>query len=317
MRTTTFLQATLFALSSLAQDDSPSLPTIGTLKPGIGNTPEALQVSENVGRYPDDTELVTFSRTYNGTQEEWSWRTNVTNVPVPNEINQLGMKGADSSEGHQVVNVQWQLGWPNDKNTSLQQYLVEKNMKASFGAMISNKPINITKKYENDDNGDCMPLLGEQCVQSLTESASKGDDIQFQGLEGCADSLELQGDGEVQSGTSWVIDPAGHMYSNSSDTSTLLYHNDTLLYRTSDIAPNSTQHAQALRAVQIFVMGFKYADGLPDGTSNATVLCRIVNRSTYGALETPPRSDAITTLRLSMGIVWGSVILSTLVSMWQ
>ncbi|KAE8836604.1 hypothetical protein PTNB73_04561 [Pyrenophora teres f. teres] len=316
MRTTTFLQATIFALSSLAQDDSPNLPTIGTLKPGIGGTPEALQVSENVGRYPDDTELVTFSRMYNGTQEEWSWRINVTNVPVPNEISQLGMKGADSSEGHQVVNVQWQLGWPNDRNTSLQQYLTERNIKASFGAMISNKPANITKKYENDDNGDCMPLLGEQCVQSLTQSASKGDAIHFDGLEGCADSLELQGDGQVQSSTSWVIDPVGRMYSNSSDTRAL-YHNDTLLYRASDIAPNSTQHAQALRAVQIFVMGFKYADELPGETSNATVLCRIVNRSTYGALETPPRSGAIRSLRLSMGIVWGSVILSTLVFMWQ
>jgi len=109
-----------------------------------------------------------------------------------------------------------------------------------------------------------------------------------------------------------VIDPASPVYSNSSDTS-VLYHNDTLLYRTSDIAPNSTQHAQALRAVQIFVMGFKYGDELRGETTNATVLCRIVNRSTYGALETPPRSAALRGLRLSMAIVWCSVILSTLV----
>jgi len=113
-----------------------------------------------------------------------------------------------------------------------------------------------------------------------------------------------------------VIDPAGPVYSNSSGISAL-YHNDTLLYRTSDIAPNSTQHAQALRAVHIFVMGFKYGDELRGETSNATVLCRIVNRSTYGALETPPRSAATTSLHLSMAIVWCSVTLSTLIFMWQ
>jgi len=203
MRPTTLFQATLFALSTSAQNNSLALPAIGTLKPGIGSTPEALQVSEDVGRYPDDTELVTFSRMHNGTREEWSWRINVTNVPVSNQISQLGMEGADSSDSHQVVNVQWQLGWPNDKNTSLQQYLAQKNTKASFGAMISNKPTNVTNKYKNEDSGDCMPLLGEQCVQSLTQAASKGDAIHFDGLEGCADTLELQGDGQVQSSTSW------------------------------------------------------------------------------------------------------------------
>ncbi|RAR16550.1 hypothetical protein DDE83_000115 [Stemphylium lycopersici] len=203
MRSTPLWSAVFLASSASAQTGNPGLPKIGPLKPGIGNTPEALQVSEDAGRKPNDTDLVAFTRMFNGTEEEWTWGINITSFRVPNRIEDLGAPHANDSNGWYITNIQWQLGWPGDKGDSLQGYLADRNMSASFGAMISNKFPGLTEDYHADDNGDCTALLGDDCVRSLAKSASRGDTVQFDSLDGCEDTLDAHGDGDIQSGTAW------------------------------------------------------------------------------------------------------------------
>jgi hypothetical protein len=206
MRANTLFHAAVFALVATAQNDF-GLPKIGPSRPGIGNTPEALQVSADAGRQPNATDSVTFTRAYNNTQEEWTWRINVTDISVPNRIDDLGMPGANFSQGLHIANVQWQLEWPGDEVDSLQTYLMKRNMSVGFTALISNKPSSITDRYSDSDNGNCTAVLGDKCTQSITQFASEGDMVSFTGLEGCADSLDVQGGGGVQSGTGFSKTP--------------------------------------------------------------------------------------------------------------
>jgi hypothetical protein len=62
-------------------------------------------------------------------------------------------------------------------------------MRVSFTTLLSNKPSNITNRYNETDNGNCATILGDQCTQSLTQSASKDSTITFLSLRGCENTL--------------------------------------------------------------------------------------------------------------------------------
>ena len=68
-------------------------------------------------------------------------------------------------------------------------------MTAQFGAMISNKPREVTVNIGED--GNCTKLLGEECLQSLKQAASEGGTISFGGYDGCANTLDTHGDGNL------------------------------------------------------------------------------------------------------------------------
>jgi hypothetical protein len=183
----------LLAFSASAQNNG--LPVSGPYKPGIGSTPEDLKISEAAGRQPNVTSAVTSTRTYNNTPEIWTWRVNITEIAVPDQISDLGMPSANFSQGLHVANTQWQLEWPSDDD-SLQMFLGKRNMSVSFTTLVSNKPSNITDRYKDADNGNCATILGDQCTQSLTQTASKGPTIKFLGLEGCENTLTVNEGGQ-------------------------------------------------------------------------------------------------------------------------
>jgi len=198
MRASPLLSA-LFALLCVAQNNG--LPSSGPLKPGYGSTPEALKVSEAAGRQPNASSSVTFTRKYNNTDESWTWRINITEIAVPDRVSDLGKDSANFTQGLRVANIQWQLGWPSE-DESLQALLGNRNSSVSFTALVSNKPSNITDRYKNEDNGNCAPVLGDQCTKSLTEAASKNTKFDSTTLEGCGDTLNVNGGGQ-QAGTSF------------------------------------------------------------------------------------------------------------------
>lgn len=112
-----------------------------------------------------------------------------------------------------------------------------------------------------------------------------------------------------------AVEPADTKPDDRSDDN-LLHRDGTLLYRTSDVNGNySTPHAQAMRAVHILVMGFKFGDGPRGQSSNATVLCRILDRSSYGNAE-EPMNAAIGSWAQPFDAILVTVILSILFIMW-
>lgn len=189
----------LFTISALAQDIR--LPVSGPNKAGFAGTPNGLRVLETNGRTPNATTSVPFNRTYNGTIEQWRWRVNVTDIAVPDSISSIGRNDVNFTQGLRVANTQWQLEWPASVGQTLEGSLRARDGIAYFTALISNKPWSITDGYSDDNDGDCAPILGEECVESLTEAASRGT-VLFTGLEGCEDTL-IPNDGGSDDGASF------------------------------------------------------------------------------------------------------------------
>jgi hypothetical protein len=122
----------LLVFSASAKNNG--LPVSGPYKPGIGSTPEALKISEAAGRQLNVTSAVTSTRTYNNIPEIWTWRVNITEIAVPDQISDLGMPSANFSQGLHVANTQWQLEWPTDDD-SLQMFLGKRNQRVQPGAL--------------------------------------------------------------------------------------------------------------------------------------------------------------------------------------
>lgn len=190
MKTQTALWALLVVPISAYNNDD--WPFIGALTPGgLSNSTAALEAA---GRHPNATSSVTFTRTDNNTLETWAWSVNITDVPVPNQPDDLGMPSANNSKGLHVINAQWQLQWPGDNNSSenLQAFLALRNLSINVFAHRISLPSNITSKYTNQDNGNCSTILGDQCTQSLIQALVAGRQIGYPGLKGCASTLDVR-----------------------------------------------------------------------------------------------------------------------------
>lgn len=122
------------------------------------------------GRHPNATREVTFTRTLNSTSETWTWRLNVTEIDLPNDVQNYGKPNQDYSKGYQVVNVQWQLDWPKSKDgsqQSLQSYLAETEQQLYLGGLAYRFPMSVMANWTNPSNGDCTSLLGEKCIAAI------------------------------------------------------------------------------------------------------------------------------------------------------
>jgi len=180
--------------SAVSAQQSIGLPISGPKKPGPGDTPEALHVSEAAGRHPNATTSVTFQRKYNNTKEEWTWRVNLTEIAVPDDISDLGSPSANFSRGLRVANTQWQLEWPGssddaNNNNTFEAFLQERNLNASFTSLVVKHSSKIANNYDDSDGGDCEKVLGKDCTKALTEAAFKDLTEQLSALAGCKDAL--------------------------------------------------------------------------------------------------------------------------------
>jgi hypothetical protein len=108
--------------------------------------------------------------------------------------------------------------------------------------------------------------------------------------------------------------------SGTSITAPLRY-DGTLFYHTTDTytinGDSETPLDQAKSALQIFIMSFEYGPGPRGGESNATVLCRIVDKSANSPDSTnlPQSSDTPSSgavVGCSMVLLWGIAMLSAL-----
>jgi hypothetical protein len=161
----------------------------------MGFSSEALRVSELAGQHPNASTFVTFSRPYNNTPEVWTWRVNISEIAIPDDLADLGQPFASFSENLHAANVQFQVDWPSEDDT-LQAFLTKRHMSVEFVTMIKHLPFNVTDKYDlqNDaQDGNCANVLGQTCVDSITEMASVyPSTMNWENRVGCKDTLLVQ-----------------------------------------------------------------------------------------------------------------------------
>ncbi len=142
------------------------------------------------------TGLLTFTRQFNGTPEKWTWRINITDIAVPDDVIDFGNSSANFSQGLHVSNIQRQLGWPGE-DESLQQLVKRRNVTMYFNTIIKSLPSNITRKYNDTGDGDCAPILGPSCALYLANVV--GPSMSLSQVQGCASTLDVQS-GELDFG---------------------------------------------------------------------------------------------------------------------
>lgn len=287
---------------------------VGVAKPGpLGHgNPGGRQIYEDAGRTPNATNDVEFKRTYENDEETWTWRVNISEVAVPDYPRELGRDDASYSMDRRVINTIWQLGWPETEDDSFLDFLTSRETDVYFQARILVLPSNVTDKYDENDNGDCVPMLGEDCVKRIADETNRGrkELVTWSRFEECRDTLNQDRSGRDILGAGIGF---GKRYSyllltflclaapifksclsntflsgwtkNSSNSPTLgnfsLSRSDSLLYYTT--APyegeNNTAMDYMKGAVQFFIMSFSYDSSRPRPGSDtgATLLCRIVD----------------------------------------
>ena len=73
----------------------------------------------------------------------------------------------------------------------MREFLAQRKAKLSFNIISSIKPSNITDKYQDSDNGDCVPMLGKQCVKALADAADAYWLVEPHTLSACRSTLDL------------------------------------------------------------------------------------------------------------------------------
>lgn len=215
-----FWSLTLLILPALAEPSSSLQSIDGNFSPGRGrtNTNASEEVFAAAGRNPNATSALEFNRTDFSTPGSWIWRINITDVPLPNDFNDLGRPSANASEDVRIINTQYQLLWPGaTQNMSLQQYLQTNNLTVYVTSLAVSLSSSQTSKYNSMANGTCADILGDECTQSLMSATATMDQgFGTLGLQGCANSLDKsQGIGGIGFGKFYLNKTTLHPISSS------------------------------------------------------------------------------------------------------
>lgn len=186
---TVFVAACVFAQTDIIPADS-------VLEPGPFQSVAGESAAKAAGRHPNTTSEVTFQRaTTNGAVQTWTWRINVTDLVLPNNIENYGLPSEDYSDGYHAINMQWQLEWPQSNpgsNQSLQSFLLDHGDNYFYVqafAMIASS--NITKSWSSPSDGNCNSVLGDACTASLTQAAASAEQADYYDLLGCENTFDI------------------------------------------------------------------------------------------------------------------------------
>lgn len=180
-------RALLLAAPALADDKFHQLITVGG-GPGIvrSATPGAAIVAA-AGRTPNATTNATWiAKLGNGPIVQWTWRVNLTNVPVPNNVDDLGTPKANFSEDLRSANTQYELIWPSaaaGTNESLNEFLRASGTNISFNNVQLTLPSGA--QFTSYANGSCRSILSDECIQGLKRNAQAGSGLLFRYIDGC------------------------------------------------------------------------------------------------------------------------------------
>ncbi|KAM7212759.1 hypothetical protein V8F06_011848 [Rhypophila decipiens] len=106
----------------------------------------------------------------------WTWRVNITDVPLPNEkiIYPQAKDGSPDSRG---IVVTYDLVWSEGGVLSDTLSRDAPHLCAAVPIMVSRLP-NVTNAWpqDNTESPDCAPVLGKACVDAILETAAKSND---------------------------------------------------------------------------------------------------------------------------------------------
>jgi hypothetical protein len=179
-----FIHSALLALSAHAQ----------SFIPRPEDTPEELQAVIEAGRTPNYTDTAAFTRTYNGSQEQWALRLNLTELPVVNLNDDpdffktnLPIYKYKAGSPLRLPNTQYELQWPGEAAT-WQDFLHERDVSAKITVRTLNVWYNLTSQYNASDMS-CASILGEPCQAAISRNAARGADYPSryppEQLDGC------------------------------------------------------------------------------------------------------------------------------------
>ncbi|KAF2845926.1 hypothetical protein T440DRAFT_482958 [Plenodomus tracheiphilus IPT5] len=269
------LSCIVVPLSVSAQAQGHAWERIGSNRAGSGSD-EALRIYEEAGQNPNASDIVTFAQSFNNTPEDWKWRINISEIAVPNDLNDLGLANANFSEGLHVVHTQWQLEWPGEED-DLRSFIRSRNIdRLDFSALMARVESNLTDHFEDSDNGDCTPMLGQRCIDAIRQRAGATGTLSWspRPLEGCEIALD---DRDSSKGRA-----VGFSLLADDQRPNEWPRNGALVFATSgSYEPGEmASYNQSLRALHILVMQNWYSQGPVSGPPNATVVCRVVDKAT-------------------------------------
>ncbi|KAF2717704.1 hypothetical protein K431DRAFT_315546 [Polychaeton citri CBS 116435] len=138
---------------------------------------------------PNDTRSVTFAPLNQGGFQsgsnavdesiQWTWRVNVTDVPVPDAQPAYPSEQPDFVDPH-IANTAYDLSWPEGANISAA--LNDTNVTVCATILVGWTLPNVTNLYTDNDteSSACEPILGADCVTAiLGASRSKSGSCQF------------------------------------------------------------------------------------------------------------------------------------------
>lgn len=175
----------LFMSAAHSASNGPFIPVASSYGENVTN------MAISAGRHPNVTSSISFNHYYNGRNETWDWRVNITELDIPNDIYNYGQSPANYSKGNRVANTQFELQWPGSADTTLNDLLSERNLTIYFNAYQLVNLNNITSKYGKSQGGDCSAVLGDKCAQSFVAAATKAGDngIYQSDLEDCENTF--------------------------------------------------------------------------------------------------------------------------------
>lgn len=173
MRSNIALLSVFVAICTRAVCQDPlDSPIEGFFSPADFESKAGQAAAVAAGRTPNATSNVVFKALVDGTEQMFTWRVNITELTLPNDIQTFGQPSATNfSKGLHAANTQWQLEWPQGgSNRSLQSFLSDNRQRTFFiSAGINYAPVSITKSWTNPRDGNCSSLLGATCVAELQQ----------------------------------------------------------------------------------------------------------------------------------------------------
>jgi len=250
------------------------------------NNPSAITDANNTagtaivaaaGRMPDLTAVRHFDNSWTGLSRDamWDWRINITNITVPNTIQDLGKPNADYSQNKSVVNTQWQLNWPGvdrGDNYTLEEYLYRTYGEEAYmfvGAYHIYLPDNVISQYKSPNpDFNCSTILNATCIAGITSAAAAQQSINIAAIDGCMNVGSL-----VQTGATAVPIKA-----SDANVTVDQFHPNNTFY--SVISPevmggSDRELIRAAAALNILTLALHRPDN-GAARSDAKVVCQVV-----------------------------------------
>lgn len=118
----------------------------------------------------------------NSASNQWSWRVNITEIPVANLPSSPGYLHASGDSDVHFIDTVNSLSWPSGGDLSDELARVTGNASGNAGRLcltllgLPDLPANITNQYDSGNDGNCANVIGASCAQAMIGRAAPNAD---------------------------------------------------------------------------------------------------------------------------------------------